>query len=108
MQMKRLWIPQTIACVMLLWALNPENPYGYYILLRWVCCGIFAFLALQAFTQEKQGWTWTLAITALIYNPILRVHLTREIWSVVNVATIIVAIASIFTLRGQKGRQGTQ
>jgi hypothetical protein len=27
-EMKRIWIPQAIAAVMLLWALNPENPYG--------------------------------------------------------------------------------
>lgn len=106
--MKRLWIPQTVACVMLLWALYPENPYGYYILLRLVCCGIFAFLALQAFAQQKQGWTWTLAITALVYNPIFRVHLTREIWSVVNVATIVVAVTSVFTLRRDVRKQEDQ
>ena len=106
--MKRLWIPQTIACVMLLWALYPENPYGYYILLRLVCCGIFAFLALQAFSQDKRGWTWTLAITALVYNPILRIHLTRTIWSAVNIATIVIAIASVFTLRQRERKQESE
>jgi len=25
-----MWTPQLIASVMLLWALNPDNPYGYY------------------------------------------------------------------------------
>jgi hypothetical protein len=84
---------------MLLWALNPENPYGYYILLRWVCCGIFAYLAIQALEREKQGWVWVLGITAVVYNPIIRVHLTREIWSVVNVATIVAAVASVFVLK---------
>ena len=48
--------------------------------------------------QEKQGWVWLLGVTAGIYNPILRVHLTREIWSVVNVATILLAGTSIFVL----------
>jgi len=46
--MKRIWVPQIIASVLLVWALNPENPYGYYILLRWVCCVAFAYLAYQA------------------------------------------------------------
>lgn len=45
--MRRIWVPQLVAALMLLWGLNPENPYGYYILLRWVCCGIFAYLGLQ-------------------------------------------------------------
>jgi len=61
--MKRIWIPQIIATLMLIWALNPDNSYGYYILLRWVCCGIFAYLAFQALEIEKQGWVWVLGIT---------------------------------------------
>lgn len=81
---------------MLVWALNPANPYGYYVLLRWVCCGVFAYLAFHAFNQKRQAWVWILGITAGIYNPIVPVHLTREIWSVVNVITIAVAAASIF------------
>ena len=86
---------------MLLWALNPENPYGYYILLRCVCCAAFAFLAIQALAQENQPWAWVLGVIAVVYNPIFRIHLTREIWSVVNIATIIVAVASIFILKAR-------
>jgi len=89
---------------MLLLALNPNNQYEYYILLRWVCCGIFAYLTSQTFQQKKQGWTWLLGITALFYNPIFPVHLTRGLWSVVNVVTIGIAVVSIFTLKvGIKG-----
>lgn len=84
---------------MLLWALNPDNPYGYYILLRWVCCGVFAYLAFKAFGQEQLGWVWVLGITAALYNPLIRVHLTREIWSVVNVITIGIAVASVFAIK---------
>jgi len=97
--MKRFWIPQIIATLMLIWALNPDNPYGYYILLRWVCCGIFAYLAFQALEIEKQGWVWVLGITALVYNPIIRVHLNRELWSIINVVTIGIALVSIFALK---------
>jgi len=83
---------------MLLWALNPGNPYAYYILLRWVCCGIFIYLAVQANELKKKDWIWVLGILAAIYNPIIRVHLTRTIWSFVNVITIGIALASIFVL----------
>ncbi len=102
--MKRIWIPQAIAILMLLWALNPGNPYGYYIILRWVCCGIFAYLAFQAHEQEKQGWIWVLGITALIYNPIFRVHLNRGLWSIINVVTVGIAVASIFVFKGNDGK----
>ena len=104
--MRRIWIPQTIATVMLLWALNPENPYGYYVFLRCVCCAVFAYLAIQAFAQKKEGWVWVLGVTAVVYNPIIRIHLTREIWSVVNVATIIIAALSVTVLK-RATEQGT-
>jgi hypothetical protein len=101
--MKRIWIPQAIAGVMLLWALNPENPYGYYILLRWVCCAVFTYLALKAHGQGKESWVWVFGVAAAIYNPIIRVHLTRGIWSVLNIAGVIVATLSVFELKSESG-----
>ena len=91
-----------IVILMLLWALNPLNPYGYYILLRWVCCAVFVYLAIQAWNIEKQGWVWILGVTAAIYNPILRIHSTREMWSIVNLITIGLAVASIFVLKSDE------
>ncbi len=103
--MKKIWIPQAIVIPMLLWALNPANPYGYYILLRCVCCIAFVYLAIQAWNLEKNGWVWSLGVTAAIYNPILRVHSTRELWSVVNLVTIGLAVASIFVLKFEEAEQ---
>jgi hypothetical protein len=97
--LRRIWAPQFIVSLMLLWALNPTNPYSYYILLRWVCCPTFAFLSAHALDAGKQGWGWALGITALLYNPIIQVGLTREIWSIVNVVTIMLAVTSIFVLK---------
>ncbi|MFA7485800.1 MAG: DUF6804 family protein, partial [Phycisphaerae bacterium] len=50
--------PQIIAIIMLLWALNPENPYGYYILLRIVICFICGFLAFRALELGHDIWVW--------------------------------------------------
>jgi len=84
---------------MLIWALYPENPYGYYILLRWICCAVFAYLALKANADNNSYWTWIFGVTAAIYNPIVPLHLTREIWTVVNIITIGISIGSLFILR---------
>ena len=97
--MKKIWIPQVIVIVLLLLALNPDNPYGYYIFLRWVCCAAFVYLALHALTLEKSGWVWILGVTAVIYSPIFRVPGTRDMWSLINLATIGLAVASIFVLK---------
>jgi membrane associated rhomboid family serine protease len=97
--MRRIWVPQGVATLMLLWALNPRNPYGYYVLLRWVCRGVFTFLATRAVSLGVQGWVWPFGTMAGVHNPILRIHLNREIWSVVNVVTISVMVASVFAVK---------
>ena len=101
MNKKRIWIPQAIATVMLIAALNPGNPYGYYILLRWLMCGIFAYLSFRAFESKNTEWVWILGITAAVYNPFLPLHLGREVWTIVNLLTIGIAITSIFKLKGK-------
>lgn len=90
---------------MLLWALNPSNPYGYYVLLRFVCCAVFAFLTVQAIRQENERWAWILGVIAMIYNPFIRLALNRELWSIVNIVTVGIAVASVFMLRGQERGQ---
>src|SRR5262249_22023293 len=92
--MRRVWVPQLVVSLLLLGALVRTNPYGYYVLLRWVCCGVFAYLAVLAHAQRQDGWTWLLAVTALLYNPVLRVHLDREVWTVLNLITIGIAAAA--------------
>ncbi|MBN1602161.1 MAG: hypothetical protein JW915_11160 [Chitinispirillaceae bacterium] len=49
--------------------------------------------------MDKLNWIIVLGSMALVYNPIIRVHLTREIWSIVNIITILVLITSIHFLK---------
>lgn len=95
--MKITWAPQTIAIVMLFWAFYPNNPYGYYTLLRWVCCGVFIYLVFQAYKQEKERAVWLFGIFALVYNPIVRFYLNREFWTIINALSIGAAIFSILS-----------
>lgn len=91
-------VPQLVVSAMLLWALNPGNRYSYYIILRWVCCIVFGGLAVRAFVLRKHAWLLALGIAAVVYNPVFRVHLTRDIWSVVNVLAIGLALGSTYGL----------
>lgn len=94
------YTPQIICIPLLLWALNPDNPYGYYIFLRWAVCLSFMYLAYRAYEAEKQdGWIWVFGGVAALYNPIATIHLGREVWEVVNVATVALLIVPLFILR---------
>lgn len=66
---------------MLFWALA-DNPYGYYQILRWVIAGVTGYSAYLAYEQGKNTWTWILAITAILFNPIAPIRLDRETWSI--------------------------
>ena len=99
---KECWIPQAVSGAMLLWALYPDNPYGYYILLRWIVCPCFAFAAVQAFKLEKIILVWVLGVTAAIYNPIIPLHLNRGLWSVLKFAGIVAGSWSVFVFKKGK------
>lgn len=96
---KELWIPQTVAAAMLLWALYPENPYGYYALLRWVVCPCFGYVAYKAYQFGKIPWVWILGITAVLFNPIVPVHLNREMWFIFDLVAAGLAGCSVFVLK---------
>lgn len=94
-----LWL---IPAVMLLVAVAPW-PYGYYQLLRVVVCISCGVLAYQSY--ERDGltpWTIGLAIVAAVFNPIVPVHLTREIWAVLNVAAASILLGHMYTEQGRK------
>jgi len=96
---KTVWVPQTIIIALLLWALYPHNPYGYYILLRWICCGVFVYLAFEAYKRRRDVWVWVYGLIAVTYNPILRISFKRDMWSIVNIITVAIAVISIFVLK---------
>ena len=110
--MKFIWIPQSIALCMFLAALLDTHYYNfayeYYIILRWVACAIFAYLATEAYQQGKSEWVWILGFFSGLYNPFVPVELTREIWFVINILTIIVALGSIIALsRNSKNKKSS-
>jgi len=88
-----------IMIVMLGIALLPIRWYGYYILLKFVVCGGCAFLAANAYDDGRKHLVWFLGGLAVLYNPIIRFPLGRELWMVINILTIIVLIAAMRSLK---------
>lgn len=89
-------MPRAIIAVMIVMlgiALLPIRWYGYYILLKLVVCGGCAFLAANAYDDGRKHLVWFLGGLAVLYNPIIRFPLGRELWMVINILTIIVLIA---------------
>lgn len=78
-----------------------DMPYGYYQLLRVGICTVSIILACHAFGGHKSKIGWVFIASALVYNPITPLALGRELWTIVNLATIGVLIWGIVALRRQ-------
>ena len=72
-------------------------PYGYYNILRLVVCVSAIFMTVRATkTPNGQLAMWLFTGLALLYNPVLPVHLNEKaIWMMVNAVTAVL----FFTFR---------
>lgn len=92
-------IPALIVVVMLLIAVAPL-PYGYYQVLRWLICGVAVFIAFEAYRWGKRWATWLFGIIAVLFNPVLPVHLSKEVWQPIDVVCALLFGMSIIFLKG--------
>lgn len=77
--------------LLLVGGMAPPLPYGFYTFLRIVTCiwGIHTIIR----TQESKGFLFLLSIAlTILYNPIIRIHLPREIWEPINIVTALLVI----------------
>ena len=72
-------------------------PYVYYRVLRWVvfvCCAIIAYRLYER--RDFSIWLVGLMALAVLFNPIVPVHLTRAIWAPINIAGALFFVAHLW------------
>jgi len=62
---------------------------NYYVLIRFVVCGLCAYLAVAAYRQKKINSVWMYGAVAVLFNPLAPVRLDRTIWADVYIVTIV-------------------
>jgi len=90
-------VPCIIAAIMLLLALLPW-PYGYYQLLRFVVCGASVYAAFMTYQWQKILATWIFGFIAVLFNPIVPIHLSRELWQPIDIICGVIFIAGVIIL----------
>jgi hypothetical protein len=97
-------IATIVAIIFLIWALD-RHRYGYYTLLRFVVCGVSAY---GAYFSSKiiinNAWAWIFGIIAILFNPIIQIHLDRNTWAVIDVVVAVVLGVSIFMLKKEDSK----
>lgn len=67
-----------------------DLPYGYYMLLRLLLCGISLFLWLGAGLELQDWQRWALGVSGVVYNPLIPIRLGEKgLWVIVNVASVV-------------------
>ncbi len=85
-------IPESIAVAMLASVLMARKPYGYFVILRFVVCSVYVYLALTDYRLGENPWIWEFAMTGFICNPVFRIHLNGDMWLVLNVVGIAIMV----------------
>ena len=80
-------LPAIIPAVLLVAAVFGHWPYGFYTVLRLVVCGCSIYLALKAHAPGNAAWTWALGAMAVLFNPILPIHMRRGTWRLLDLLT---------------------
>lgn len=68
-------------------------PYGYYMLLRLVACGVFAWAAYITYERSEEVLPWVFGVLAITFNPIFKIHLPKELWAAVDICSGIFLLA---------------
>lgn len=75
-------------------------PYGYYQFLRLVVFLTGGFLTWQIVVwKQSRMWAVLFGIMAFVMNPLFPIHLTREIWSILNLVFAAVFLAHLYVNR---------
>lgn len=91
-----------VLIILLFWALVPINPYSYYILLRVIMFIFNLILSLKIDKQNRKIWLLIFIFISFLYNPIFPIHLNRAIWSIINIATIIIYLTYLYKILRNK------
>ncbi len=59
-------------------------PYGYYMLLRFIACALFAWAAYIAFEKNGNVLPWVFVVLAIVFNPIIKIHFPKEMWAIID------------------------
>ncbi len=84
-----------IACLALFSAWRSGLPYPFYTKFTWLCFAAFGFTALW---RMKDGAVILCLPLACLFNPFYPIHLTRSVWSVIDVISILLLVAISFSL----------
>jgi len=78
-------------------------PYGFYQLVRLLALAGFAVLAFMANKESRQAEMIVYIVLAVLFQPLLKIALGRELWNVVDVIVGVGLLVSVFVEKKKVG-----
>ncbi|NOZ83900.1 MAG: hypothetical protein GXP60_03685 [Epsilonproteobacteria bacterium] len=69
-------------------------PYGYYMLLRLIATGVFIWAAFVAYERKHESMPWVYGVLAILFNPLIKIHLPKELWAAVDIGSGILLLST--------------
>lgn len=88
-----------IVIIIMLFGALFNNDYGYYEILKWIICSSFLYLSYNNHKNKNDLWFWFFIFSAIIFNPIIKIRLEKEMWILIDVIIMIITIISVFNLK---------
>ena len=85
-----------IGLALLLFGCLLTMPYSYFQMVRFCALVGFGILAYQAKQEDKQTEMFIYGTLALLFQPLIKISLGREIWNIVDVIVGIGLLLSLF------------
>lgn len=83
-----------IALALLLFACLGDHPYEFYNFVRWACAVGFVYLAYKAQSQANTDLAIAYGGLAVLFQPLVKIQLGRQLWNTVDVVLGILLLAS--------------
>lgn len=85
--------------ILLIAGIIPSWSYTYYILLRWAIFFSAIITAYGFYNSKLTGWALVFGAIALLFNPIIPVYLTRQIWTPIDLVTAVLYFIAAFSTK---------
>ncbi len=77
-------------------------PYGYFTFLRLVICAVAAFHCVLAFNLNRGVIAGSFGLIAILFNPIVPIHLSKETWRPIDLLVAALFLLSFVLMHASK------
>ncbi len=94
--------PSLVAGVLLILAILNIWPYDFYIILRWIVCGVAIYNSFKYYEANLTGWVFVFGALAFLFNPLFPIYMSKSAWVGIDLISAILFFISANSIKIKK------